>query len=315
MTKRTSSHPRPRFAAWAGSLIVAAGVAVGGGFAQDAVAPAAPAVGPDTVVATIGDQTITEGDLAFAAEDLGQDLANVPVGDRRAFLLTVLIDMKVMANAARAAQMDQTELFQRRLTYLEERALRRAYFAEVISAAVTPEALQAAYDAMIAGYQPEEEVRARHILVATEADALALKAEIDAGASFEQLATENSMDPSGAQNGGDLGFFGRGMMVPPFEQAAFALEPGQVSAPVQSQFGWHIIRLEERRQSAPPTMQQLGPQLEQQLLFSTFDEIVGGLKAAANINIPDPALAAAVQAQAEPAGGAAPSSPPAPPTP
>jgi peptidyl-prolyl cis-trans isomerase C len=261
-------------------------------------APATP--DPNAVVATVGTETITEADLSFAAEDLAQDLANVAPEERRAFLLTVLIDMKVMAQAARSEGMDQTELFQQRLNYLEERALRRAYFAEKISSAVTPEALQAAYDAYVATFQPQEEIHARHILVDTQEEAAAIKAEIEGGRPFDEVAREKSKDPSAATNGGDLGFFGRGMMVPEFENAAFALtEIGQISDPIQSQYGWHIIQLEERRESSPPTIDQIAPQLQQQVLFDQFDSIVSGLKADLTIDIPDPVLNLQVQAQTE----------------
>lgn len=272
--------------------------------AQDAGAPAQPAAeaaaapSPDTVVAKIGDETITEADLAFAAEDLGQELANVPPEERRAFLTTVLIDMKVMAKAGRDQGLNQTDLFKRRLAYLEERALRRAYFAEKIATSVTPEAIKAAYDEMVAQFKPEEQVHARHILVASEEEAKAIKAELDAGGNFEDIAKTKSLDP-GAANGGDLGFFQRGQMVKPFEDAAFALDIGKVSDPVQSQFGWHLIKVEEKRQSAPPSLEQATPQLQQQVLFKNFDDVVAQLKAATTIEIPDAALAEAVKKQSE----------------
>lgn len=273
--------------------------------AQDSpVAPAAEAPAPapaaDAIVASVGGETITEADIAFAAEDLQQELAQMPPEERRAFLVTVLIDMKVMAKAARDQKMDQTETFKRRLQYLEERALRRAYFAETIAAGVTPETVQKAYDEFVANFTPQEEVHARHILVATKEDADAIKAELAAGKPFEQLATEKSTDPSGAQNGGDLGFFSRGMMVKPFEDVAFALtEPGQISEPVESQFGWHIIKLEEKRLSEPPTMEQVGPQLQQQVMFQAFEDAVGKLKEGLTIDIPDPALAEGVKRQSQ----------------
>ena len=282
-----------------GALVLAVPAAI----AQDApAAPAAeaPAPSPDAVVATVGDEAITEADISFAAEDLQQELSQMPPEERRAFLVTVLIDMKVMAKAAREQQMDQTETFKRRLEYLEERALRRAYFADKIAAGVTPEAVKAAYDQFVAGFQPQEEVHARHILVATKEDAEAIKAELAAGKPFEDLAKEKSTDPSGAQNGGDLGFFSRGMMVKPFEDAAFALtEPGQISEPVESQFGWHIIRLEEKRQSQPPSLEEVGPQLQQQVMFKAFEDSVGALKQGLAIDIPDAALAEGVKRQSE----------------
>lgn len=286
------------------------------GFAQDTAAPAADAAAPaadaavpaadaaapspDAVVATVGDEPITEGDLSFAAEDLGQELSQIPPTDRRAFLVTVLIDMKVMAQAARTAGLDQSDVFKQRLGYLEDRALRRAYFAEKVAAAVTEDSLHTAYDAYVASFQPTEEVHAKHILVATKEDADAIEAELKAGKPFEVLAMEKSLDPGGAQNGGDLGFFSRGMMVKPFEDAAFALtDVGQVSEPIQSQFGWHVIKLEEKRQSAPKTFEEMAPELQQQVMFTTFDSIVGDLKKNITVTIPDAALAAAVQTQSE----------------
>ena len=305
MTDRTKPVRAMAHLLIAGALLLTSSLtlAVPSAMAQDTPvtpAEAAPAPAPDTVVATVGEETITEADIAFAAEDLQQELSQMPPEERRAFLVTVLIDMKVMAKAAREQQMDQTETFRRRLQYLEERALRRAYFADKIAAGVTPEAVQAAYDAFVAGFQPQEEVHARHILVATRQDAEAIKAELAAGKPFELLAMEKSTDPSGAQNGGDLGFFSRGMMVKPFEDAAFALtEPGQLSEPIESQFGWHIIKLEEKRQSQPPSLEEVGPQLQQQVMFKAFEDSVGTLKQGLAIDIPDAALAEGVKRQSE----------------
>lgn len=293
------------------ALIMAAN-AVAPAYSQDAAPAPAPAaeapaaeapapVSPDAVVATVGGETITEADLGFAAEDLTQELSQMPADQRRPFLLRVLIDMKVMAKAGRDAGMGDTPLFKQRLAYLEERALRRAYFADAIANSVTEEAVRAEYDKLVADFKPAEEIRASHILVATEDEAKAIKAELDGGADFATIAKEKSIDP-GAANGGDLGFFGKGMMVAPFEQAAYALtEIGQVSEPVQSQFGWHIIKLEEKRESSPPAFEQVAGQLQQQLLMTTFDGTVAKLMEGVQIDIPDPALAAAVQAQTEPA--------------
>ena len=287
------------------ALMLAAG-ALAPALAQDAAPAAVEAapVSPDTVVATVGGEPITEADLSFAAEDLTQELSQMPPEQRKPFLLRVLIDMKVMAKAGEDAGMADTPLFQQRLNYLEERALRRAFFAETIANAVTEESVRAEYDKFVADFAPADEIRASHILVAEEAEANAIKAELDGGADFATLAKEKSIDP-GAANGGDLGFFGKGMMVAPFEAAAFALtDIGQVSAPVQSQFGWHIIRLEEKRQSAPPAFEQVAGQLQQQLLMTTFDDTVAKLMDGVTIDIPDAALKAAVDAQTETEAGA-----------
>jgi peptidyl-prolyl cis-trans isomerase C len=279
-----------------GGLMALAPAAV---LAQDAPA-AAPEITPDTVVATVGGESITEADIAFAAEDLQQELNQMPPADRKAFLVTVLIDMKVMAKAARDASMNQTDIFKRRLQYLEERALRRAYFTERIAAGVNEQTIQAAYDAFVASFQAVEEVHAKHILVATKEDAEAIKAELATGKAFEVLAMEKSTDPSAKQNGGDLGFFQRGQMVGPFEEAAFAMtEPGQLSEPVETQFGWHVIRFEEKRMSQPPTLEQMAPQLQQQVMFQAFEDTVGTLKKDITIDIPDAELAAGVARQSQ----------------
>lgn len=258
--------------------------------AQESASPALD------VVARVDGVPITEAELIFAAEDLAQDLSSVPPAEQRAFLISVLIDMKLMANQARELELDQTEIFARRQTYLEERALRRAYFTTFVETEVTEEATRAAYEKIIASESPREEVRARHILLATLEDAQAVIAELEAGRPFEDVAREKSTGPSGP-NGGDLGFFGRGQMVPEFENAVFALETGQVSEPVQTQFGWHVIKMEERRQSSPPPFEQLAGRLRQQLLVEEFEAQVEALKSSAVIEITDPELAAAFAAQ------------------
>ena len=111
--------------------------------------------------------------------------------------------------------------------------------------------------------------------------------------------SEKSTDPSAQQNGGDLGFFGKGMMVKPFEDAAFSMEVGAVSDPIKSDFGWHIIKLEEKRMSQPPTLEQVAPQLQQQVMFKNFEDQVAALKAGLTIDIPDAALAEGVKQQTE----------------
>lgn len=315
MTERNLSSGARRLARLAGALALGTALCVASqAFAEDAapapaaaapaaaapaVAPAPAAPKPTDVVAKIGDQTITEADLGYAAEDLGQELQNVPPQDQRAFLVTVLIDMKIMAKAARDQKLDQTDDYKARLGYLEDRSLRRAYFDQQIAGAMTPDAIKAAYDQYAKAFQPQDEVHARHILVKTEAEAKDIEKQLAGGASFEDLAKAKSTDTGSAANGGDLGFFGRGQMVKPFEDAAFALEPGKISDPVQSQFGWHIIKVDEKRKTQPAPIEQMAQQLQQQILFKKFDETVAQLKQGVKIDIPDASLAAAVKAQSE----------------
>ncbi len=251
-------------------------------------------ISPDSVVATVDGIPITEEELAFAAEDMAQDLRSIPPAEQRALLTRVLIDMKLLANAARALNLNEGELFERRLRYLEERALRRAYFVSQINETISRQDVMAAYETFAASQVPEEELRARHILLASLEDAQVVRQELDAGRDFAELAREKSTGPSGP-NGGDLGFFGRGRMVKEFEDAVFSMEVGEISDPVQTQFGWHIIKLEERRQSKPPAFEQVADQIRQQLLVDRFDQTVERLKSSAVIEITDPGIRAVLE--------------------
>ncbi|HZY68152.1 MAG TPA: peptidylprolyl isomerase [Devosia sp.] len=262
--------------------------------------PAPAPVSPDTIVATVGGEAITEADLAFAAEDVGANLNQVPPDQLRAVLLAQMIDLKLMAQAGEAAGVQDDPLFQLRLDYLTDRALRRSYATEAVSNTITDEAIQAEYDRQIAAIPQEDEVHARHILVSTEEDARAVKAELDAGADFAELARTKSIEPNAAQSGGDLGYFKQAVMVKPFADAAFAMEVGQVSDPVQTQFGWHIIKVEDRRPAAKPTLEELGPQIGQQLYVQKYREVFDGLRQSTTIDIPDATLAEQVNQQLGP---------------
>ncbi len=249
----------------------------------------------ENVVALVDGTEITETELAFAAEDLANDLRSIPPEERRAFLVTVLIDMKLMANKAREQNLDQSVAYMERLRYLEERALRRAYFTQQVEGGVGEAEVRAAYETLISDQAGEPELRARHILLDTQEEALAVIAELEGGRDFAETAQERSTGPSGP-SGGDLGFFGRGRMVKEFEDAAFALDVGQISAPVQTQFGWHVIKVEEMRQTPPPPFEQVAGQIQQQLMREQYDLVVNSLKDNAVIEIADPAMAAAYEA-------------------
>jgi peptidyl-prolyl cis-trans isomerase C len=263
--------------------------------AAEQAAPAEP-VSPDTVLATVGGEEITEGDLVLAAEELTQELQSIPADQRRGFLLTVIIDMKLMASAARADGLAESDDFTRRMAYLEDQALRRAFFNSIVETQVTEEAIQAAYDEQVAEFSPEPEVRARHILVPTEEEANEIRAEIEGGREFADAASEYGTDGTRA-NGGDLGYFSTGMMVPEFEQAAMALEIGELSQPVQSQFGFHLIYLEDRRLSEAPPLEEVRQQVAQQVLYESYEAAIDDIKSGVEIEIDDADLAAQVEAQ------------------
>jgi peptidyl-prolyl cis-trans isomerase C len=166
----------------------------------------------------------------------------------------------------------------------EERTLRAVEAAERIAEErVTEEAIQAAYDEGYANQEPATEYNAAHILVETEEEAQAVVAELAGGADFATIARERSKDPGSGQNGGDLGWFGAGMMVQPFEEAVVALEPGAVSAPVETQFGWHVIRLNETRPVPVPTLDEVRDQIAEQLQQEAVEAAIAELQESANI--------------------------------
>jgi peptidyl-prolyl cis-trans isomerase C len=266
--------------------------------AEPAPTPEPP--GPNTVVATVGGETITEADLAFAAEDIGQQLSKIPQDQIRAVLLAQVIDLRLMAQAGKAAGLENSDTYKMRLQYLTERALRRAYTNQVVSDQVTPEKIQERYNEIVAGMPTEDEVHARHILVSTEDDAKAIKAQLDAGADFATLAKEKSIEPGAKDSGGDLGYFKAAQMVKPFADAAFAMKVGEISNPVQTQFGWHIIKVEDRRPAAKPTLEQLSQQIGQQIYIETYQAKFDELLKATTLDIPDAALKAQVEAQLTP---------------
>jgi peptidyl-prolyl cis-trans isomerase C len=257
--------------------------------------PAPP--GPSTVVATVGGEVITEADLAFAAEDIGQDLQKIPQDQIRAVLLAQMIDLKLMSQAGHALGLEDSELYKLRLEYLTDRALRRAYTKQAVSDAVTQDEIKQRYDEVVAAIPTEDEVHARHILVTTEDDAKAIKAQLDAGADFATLAKEKSIEPGAKDSGGDLGYFKAAQMVKPFADAAFALQVGQISDPVQTQFGWHIIKVEDRRPAAKPTLESMTQQIGQQLYIEKYQAEFERLLKATTVDIPDPTLKAQVDKQ------------------
>ncbi len=252
--------------------------------ASTAIAQSA-ATEDNTPVAKVGDLTITAGDVAQAEADFSQELAQVPAERRKTILIDVLVDMSLLARAAESAGLHEGPGFQRRLEFLRTRALRNLYVEKEIVGTVTPDAIKVEYDRQTADFDPQDEISARHILVASEEEAQALIAELDAGKDFADLAREKSTGPSGP-SGGDLGRFGRGQMVPDFEGAAFGLEAGKHSAePVQTQFGWHVIKVEEKGKSSPPTLAQMEDQVRSALVRQKFEAVMSKLRAETPVEI------------------------------
>jgi peptidyl-prolyl cis-trans isomerase C len=248
-----------------------------------APAPAAAIAPADTVVARVDGQPITMADLTAAAQELPQELRATPPQVLLPLLLDQVIAGRAVTAAARRAGLDQDPAVRARIRRAEEQELQQAWLTAEIGSRISDEAVRARYDQQIASRPAEEEVHARHILVPTESAAREALAEVRGGADFADVARRRSTGPGSAE-GGDLGFFRRGDMVPEFATAAFALQPGQISEnPVQSPFGWHVIKVEERRQTPPPPFEEVAQAVRQQLVQAEVQAAVERARAAARI--------------------------------
>jgi peptidyl-prolyl cis-trans isomerase C len=218
-------------------------------------------------------------------------------------VLSFLIDMKLVSKAAEDKKVGDSEDFKKRLAFTRNRLLMDSLLASEAKAATTDDAMKKVYEDASKQIGGEQEVHARHILVETEDEAKAVKAELDKGADFAELAKKKSKDP-GASDGGDLGFFTKEQMVPEFANVAFAMEPGKISDPVKTQFGWHVIKVEEKRSRKPPEFDQVKAQIETYVTRKAQADYVAKLREAAKIertaDAGKPADAAKPDAMAKP---------------
>jgi peptidyl-prolyl cis-trans isomerase C len=249
-------------------------------------------------VARVNGADVTEAELTFAEAEVGSEIAGLPAESRRRVLLEYLVEAHLFADAAVKGQLGQGKDFEERLAYYKLRALRDTFYDKKVRDAVTEAQAKAAYEEQIAKLTPEPEVRARHILVKTEQEAKDLVKQLRAGADFNELAKKSSDGPS-SQTGGDLGYFSRGQMVKPFEDAAFALQKGQISDPVQTEFGWHVIKVEDKRNRPLPSFDEVKDQLMQSLVQNQLKTIVQGLRATAKVEIVDPDLKKSIEEDAK----------------
>ncbi len=263
-----------------------------------ALAIAAPvSAQEDKVLARVNGQPITQKDLDVAAEDLGERLPAMPDAQKRDYLLTFVIDLKLGAQAAEAAKLTESPDFARRLAYFREKVLLDDYLGREVKKAVTAEAARKVYDDTVKDLKPEQEVRARHILVEGEEEAKKVAARVKGGEDFAKVAAEISKDPGSGKEGGDLGYFTKDRMVPEFAEAAFALEPGKISDPVKSQFGWHVIKVEDKRAKPLPAFDEVKAQIDQYLERKAQQDLILALREKGKIErLDQPAQA--------PAGGA-----------
>ena len=282
-----------KYSKLAAVALIAIAAAATGARAEDAAA--------DPVIAKVGAVEIHESELKLAIAGLDPQLANLPDDQKRVAALSSIIDVKLLAADADKEGLKDSADFKQRLAFLTDRELHNAYFKKHVVDAVTPEEVKARYDKEVAAITPEDEIRARHILVKTEEEAKAIIKDLDAGKDFIEIAKEKSTDPNKSE-GGDLGYFGKGRMVPEFENAAFALEKGAYSKePVKSQFGFHVIKVEDKRKQQPPALDQVESQVRQLVMRDKYLDLLEKAKAAAPIDIQDAALKTAYDAVNKPA--------------
>jgi peptidyl-prolyl cis-trans isomerase C len=238
----------------------------------------------DPVIARVDGVEVRESDLALAEEDLGSNIPQQLAGDaRRDFILSYLTDIMLVAKAADGKKVADTPDFKTKLNFIRNKLLMETILQSEGKASVTEQAMKKVYDDAVKQMGGDEEVRARHILVQTEDEAKKILADLKKGANFETVAKEKSKDPSAAAQGGDLGFFTKDQMVPEFADVAFKLQKGELSDPVKSQFGWHIIKVEDKRTKAPPPFEQVKDQVETFVQRKAQAEYVTKLREAAKV--------------------------------
>jgi peptidyl-prolyl cis-trans isomerase C len=240
-------------------------------------------------LAVVDGVEITEEDMALAADDISGTIPPELEGEQRnAYVLDYLIDMRLVARKAEAQKVGEDEEFRKRLAYLRDKALMERLLNRVGREATTDAAVAEVYEQARKSQTPEPEVRARHILVETEALAKAALARVRKGEDFAKVADEISKDPG--SKGGDLGWFAKDRMVPEFGETAFKMKPGELSEPVKSQFGWHVIKVEERREKPFPPLDEVRDQVSGYVAQKAQSEAILSYRAGAKIERHAPVL-------------------------
>ena len=278
---------------WAAGLVALAITASGPIQAQDQqkapeaapAATAAPAtdVTADTVVATVGGANITVGHMIVARDTLPPQYQQLDAATLWEGLLDQLVQQNAMAQSL-GGKVDKATTLS--IDNAVSGLLAGEAVSKIMKAAVTEEALQAAYQKRFAEAKPVKEYHAAHILVETEDEAKAIRTELDGGADFAELAKTKSTGPTGP-GGGDLGWFAPGVMVPEFEEAVMKLEPGQVSEPVQTQFGWHIVKLFETRDAPTPPLEEVREDLSAEIENAALQEALAKVLAETKVVKPE----------------------------
>lgn len=242
----------------------------------------------DNVVATVNGEAIRNSDMTMFYDSLPDQYRQVPMESLYAQLIEGLVETRLLAQAARKVGLMDDITVKQRLAFVTIDVLQQAYLDQLLETEITDERLRAAYAEMAATIEPVDEISARHILLADEDAAKAVIEELDGGGDFAGLAKKRSTGPSGS-NGGDLGYFTKEQMVAPFAEAAFALAPGEYTKlPVKTQFGWHVIMVEDQRVSGPPSFEASQAELSRDIAKEFVLEFMAELRDAAEISRYDP---------------------------
>ena len=285
--------------------------------APAASAPATPAAPADPVVARVNGEELHKSDVSRMVSQLPPQVQQMPIEMIYPAVIDQLVSGKLVSSAGYKAGLADSAEVKDEIKRPEERAVQRAYIQKEIKARITPDAMQKAYQDFLKENPAQEEVKAAHILVEKEDEAKAIIAQLKKGGDFAKLAKEKSKDAAAAAQGGDLGYFTKDAMVEPFANAAFAMKPGEISKePVKTQFGYHIIKVEDKRTQPQPTLDEVKPQLEQTLSKDIVTALVDELRGKATIETfqldgspmpkEEPAAAPATPAPAAPAAPAEP---------
>lgn len=245
----------------------------------------AASVAQAKVLAKVNGAEITDEDVKIAMEDMGAALAQVPPMDQETYVLEFLIDMRIAARQAEAEKLAEGPDFARRLAYQRDKALMNGLYEKIGRDASTDAELRRVYDEVAGQQKAETEAKARHILVASEEEAKGVLRRLKAGEDFAKVADEVSKDPG--SKGGDLGWFSADRMVPEFSTAAFKLEKGQISDPVKSQFGWHVIKLEDKRAKSFPAFEAVKDQVKSYVAQKAQDDRIMKLREGAKVEKPE----------------------------
>jgi peptidyl-prolyl cis-trans isomerase C len=251
-------------------------------------APAAATSG-DPVVARVNGTVLHRSDLELQLHSAPAQIQQQPLDKVYPQLLNSMVNATLLEQAARKAKIDQNAQIKEQIAGATTEILANAYVSSLARSEITEAKLRTAYDQYAKEAPKTEEVHARHILVGTEQEAKDIIAQLDKGADFATLAKDKTTDPSGKSNGGDLGYFTKQDMVPEFANAAFALKPGEYTkAPVHTQFGWHVIKLEDKRQGKAGTYEQVAPEIAQQMTQQIIGQKLQELRGQGKIELYGP---------------------------